>query len=375
MSNHRGSEPQQSDAIWDAKSVLSIVNPDRGTITCVGYAPSKGRRCQNPISQANRTAITAILTNLSSQYPSVRGMRTDLEEVAEMGLCRRYHQYQADDMVERWSGSIKRERRYLRNNGIDPPQRSQQPNRVESQSTTERSFRTPSSTANISRRHNGRSARSDPAPILITVHPTSALLQPAPTELVELADQIRSVLARHGDDIPANIRREIRRLCNAAERLPSPELSSNESRFSASSIGSAASSDSEGTSTSISSSGEMRSTSSEFTPSDSPSSISTSVSLSAVSESTHSDRSSSNRSRSLESLCHIRHVSRRPLAENCVICTDACDATRLATLVWCKAVCGQSLHRECFETWRQMCSESGRRLRCPIWYVPLVSFC
>jgi hypothetical protein len=349
MPNRRASGSHQTDTIWDAKTVLSIVNLARGTITCVGYAPSRGRRCQNPISEANRTAIIAVLNDLATEYPSTRRMRADLWKIAEMGLCKRNHQNQVDNVVEKWSDSLRHEKQRLRNSGINPPQeRSRQPSGVENHTSNRGSTfsnHTPSSQASS---HNH----------------------------VELANQIRGLLVRRRSDIPSSIRREIERICSAAERSPSPPLVSSESPDSESWRDSAASSDSEETTANDSSSEETESRASASTLSSARSSTSLSSSsnfvpsLSTASSSTFVDQSSSNRP---ERRCRLRHVRRRPLAENCAICTDACDTTRPTTLVWCKTECGRSVHRECFETWQATCLALRRRVRCPIWYV-LFSF-
>ena len=36
-------------------------------------------------------------------------------------------------------------------------------------------------------------------------------------------------------------------------------------------------------------------------------------------------------------------------------------------LVWCKAACGNNMHKDCFDKWRK---SSGGGVRCVYWYVP-----
>lgn len=33
-------------------------------------------------------------------------------------------------------------------------------------------------------------------------------------------------------------------------------------------------------------------------------------------------------------------------------------------LVWCKDGCGQSVHKDCFETWKKECEDRGRAATC-----------
>lgn len=40
--------------------------------------------------------------------------------------------------------------------------------------------------------------------------------------------------------------------------------------------------------------------------------------------------------------------------DDCPICYESFADTKAEPLVWCKASCGKSLHRDCFEKWRKM---------------------
>jgi hypothetical protein len=133
MRTPRRSGSQRGDIFWDAMSVLSIVNPDRTTITCVGYAPTCRRRCRIRVSMVG---IENTLNKLSTQYPSRRRMEADLRRVAKGLLCGQYHQNQVDDVVETWLDLVDCEKRRLRDQEIDPPQRSTQPSRVQSDDST-----------------------------------------------------------------------------------------------------------------------------------------------------------------------------------------------------------------------------------------------
>jgi hypothetical protein len=268
MQTPQRSGTQTEDVFWDAMSVLSIVNPDRNTITCVGYAPTRKRRCRIRVSLVG---IEKTLNKLSTQYPSRRRMEADLRGVAKGLLCRRYHQDQVDGVVETWLDLVDCEKRRLRDQGIDPPQRSTQPSRVQSDDST------------------------------VTV------------------DQVLDFF--RNDMIPADTLREVLRRCETildSERRPSPNTSSGSS-----------------TRTPIPSQAHAtRTADAPCTP---------------------------------RPAC-VNHARRRPPTESCCICTDPCGTD---ALVWCRASCGNNVHRACFRTWRQTCEESSQPLRCVYWYVLL----
>ena len=96
----------QKQASWDAVETLNIINPDRGCLTCVGFAPSQGRRCRNPIAQHNRTFAFKILNKISNEAPDGSALVADLRKIAATSLCLRYHQGQVDSVVAEWQSKI-----------------------------------------------------------------------------------------------------------------------------------------------------------------------------------------------------------------------------------------------------------------------------
>lgn len=92
---------------WDASGILKI-DPDTPGFTCVGYAPSKGRRCHNPIAAANRQEASKLLAKLSKLDPSSSRIGSILESLAPRLLCKRYHQNQADSISEKWNDRLER---------------------------------------------------------------------------------------------------------------------------------------------------------------------------------------------------------------------------------------------------------------------------
>jgi hypothetical protein len=100
--------------LWNPAELFAIVNPDRGHQTCLGWAPSKGRRCQIPIAAQNRETAKRILNQLALQRPSAMRMEVSLRQVASVCLCRRYHQDQVEEIITQWLQLVKRERRRCR---------------------------------------------------------------------------------------------------------------------------------------------------------------------------------------------------------------------------------------------------------------------
>ena len=91
---------------WDAEDILGINNPARGHWTCVGYAKSKGRRCQIEANQHNRAAAAVLLRSLARGSHTEQELRDILHEIAERLLCQRFHQDQADYVATRWHALI-----------------------------------------------------------------------------------------------------------------------------------------------------------------------------------------------------------------------------------------------------------------------------
>ncbi|KAF1978959.1 hypothetical protein BU23DRAFT_549649 [Bimuria novae-zelandiae CBS 107.79] len=96
--------PSRRLPLWDAPAVLKLTTTHR----CAGWAPSRGRACANPIALHNQTTADALLKALSRKEPDAIDLEEDLYQLARLVLCRRWHQNQADNMVEKWSARIER---------------------------------------------------------------------------------------------------------------------------------------------------------------------------------------------------------------------------------------------------------------------------
>jgi hypothetical protein len=89
-------------ASWDPIAVLSLMNPDKLAITCVGHAPSCRRRCRNAIAADKIQAAKAVMRDLVRPGVSDDEVKNLLFELAEYTLCRRYHQNQAAVVSDGW---------------------------------------------------------------------------------------------------------------------------------------------------------------------------------------------------------------------------------------------------------------------------------
>lgn len=89
-------------------SLAEIINlkPQQET-WCVGYAPSKGRRCHNPTNAQGRRSAMQILEKATSNLRAGICIRIQLHELAPNVLCRHYHQPQAPELVSCWEKKVK----------------------------------------------------------------------------------------------------------------------------------------------------------------------------------------------------------------------------------------------------------------------------
>lgn len=105
---------QPGPRLWDSISTLHIINQDCGNVTCLGSSYTRhGRRCRcrcrcRP-SQSSQAAAQSILANLATRPPLFANIREELEEIAMLLLCRRWHQSQRSDVIRRWRATLAEE--------------------------------------------------------------------------------------------------------------------------------------------------------------------------------------------------------------------------------------------------------------------------
>jgi hypothetical protein len=91
----------ESKKLWNPEKELEMVNPDRGYMTCPGYAPSQGRRCRNRINMNSLGFITDIFNKIETIRPDSSVVVPQLRTILELGLCH-YHPNQAGTILARW---------------------------------------------------------------------------------------------------------------------------------------------------------------------------------------------------------------------------------------------------------------------------------
>lgn len=289
MSFHSSTNGLHGPALWDPVAALQLVNPDREKITCVGYAPTQGRRCRNPIAAHNVSAAKETLSNLSRRIPHDGLMEAELHNVASRLLCVRYHQGQWKGVVERtWKPCVRRELEYYLAERARPapvlreaaPGQASNESRSSSVMTVWPSSRqstsgavTPLTTiAQGSRTQPPQATVTTPAPNEYTL-PGVLSAQPAPRELTLQAVTIPD---DHGvlDD-------------NPVQEDVIPEQAAG-----------------------------------------------TGIEPPAV-------------------VCTAEHVARRSTEDNCVICQRSLAFEPLENIVWCKGQCGKNLHVACWQQWSE----------------------
>ncbi|KAI1492467.1 hypothetical protein F5X96DRAFT_626449 [Biscogniauxia mediterranea] len=87
---------------WDPETVLGLTNPSNDSITCVGYAASRGRRCQNRIAAASVRCARSVIDKLALENAYKAAASPQLEVAASLLLCKRFHSSQTPDVTESW---------------------------------------------------------------------------------------------------------------------------------------------------------------------------------------------------------------------------------------------------------------------------------
>ncbi|KAI1502703.1 hypothetical protein F5X99DRAFT_149683 [Biscogniauxia marginata] len=91
---------------WDPETVLELTNPLKGCVTCIGYAPSRGRRCQNRIAANSISYALSIVNKLALKNAYKAAASPQLESAVTCLLCTRFHKNQATDVVKGWRSKL-----------------------------------------------------------------------------------------------------------------------------------------------------------------------------------------------------------------------------------------------------------------------------
>lgn len=301
---------------WNPRDLLHC-DPSGG-FTCVGMT-LKGSRCRNPVNASDCCQASRLLDRLSQRGPRTVRL-AELETLAELTLCIRWHRYHpVHGQVEKMS------RKWLRTIQNEYPERI-----IRDPSPRPRTRTVSVETISVSAAHSRSTAVRRPAVALITPPPSplpsrrrSASPSPTgsrpqtPAPAVDSANQT-SVPSPPSTPAPRSVEPTRTRATSSVEPLPSPSR----------------------------------------TPSPTP----------AVQPRNTTQEDIPSAPQPAEAEHH--HPRRRPITEPCPVCTSEICCEDDA--VWCRAQCGQSIHRGCFASWRREClggEEQGRRARvtCVYW--------
>jgi len=91
-----------------APTLQIILTQDSGSSSfcCLGFAHSKGLTCCNPVPQRDRIAATSLSGTIPTLVQDPSLLRPAVRKLAKLCLCKKNHQYQADEVMERWMGII-----------------------------------------------------------------------------------------------------------------------------------------------------------------------------------------------------------------------------------------------------------------------------
>lgn len=298
-------------AIWDPQMLFDAF-PDSHSFTCIGTT-KKGARCrQFMFSSADRSEASRILETISFLRPKSRRVYDVLPDLAYLMLCPRWHRKpgysQETKMVQKWQTMIEdycastTRTRTTRTSGPSSRITRSSSDHAHTMSTSLPSPPTLNEHSELSvprRSTNSPSRRTG-----LSTPPASPRRSPVPSISTE-PDIPTSNPSLDLATPPTTPARQ-----NNTSTVPSPRANAQSSR-----------SRRQNSATSAESPESTTPTPSVPVPSPCPSSK-------------HSAR-------------------RKPITENCGICYESICCPEDA--VWCRAQCGQNVHRTCFGKWRKHC--------------------
>lgn len=75
-----------------------------------------------------------------------------------------------------------------------------------------------------------------------------------------------------------------------------------------------------------------------------------------------------------QSNCDVVHVARKGMEVSCPVCREEMKGSGEGTS-WCKDGCGQSVHKECMDTWKVYCVTNGKVVSCTMCRAAWTSEC
>jgi hypothetical protein len=338
---------------WNPTDILQLCDGGR----CLGYAPSKGRRCRISIGYRDTRRCQTLIIEIAEQRPEPCLLKPMLESLAFHGLCERFHRYQVDDMVRKWSRIIL--------SAYPPIPLDLIQNDISS----------------------AISSTSSPPISLVSISRQSTSTLTASS--VSLPDRSEvEVLQSTIEAMQETIRTAQRRLEVLQYAPPAASVTPSMSRVSTSDISTVHLSRSSTTQSIINS---LLPTNTTRAPSGSAPTSTPETGIEALQSST-TLRASPQTASSLTAFatgqpitqpfarprtCGRSHVRRLPLDEECPICYDntlisECNSSEV---IWCRSGCGRSVHASCFDNWRTQCTEQEQSLTCVLCRTPWTEAC
>ena len=315
---------------WNPSELFSI-----GPIgKCIGFAPSKGRRCRIVIAGSNADTAESLLMEMAKLGVLSAEVDELLEPLASLLLCRRWHQDQVDGIVERWEEKLRSLRVKTAARLLDlalsvpvaaPPAIRPLPRREVQTSSTTLLRRQPRASPAI-RLHDHLDSESV-VPTQTHRHDTertASLPTTSTTSTTRLVEEDVHTPDRSVYRQGIIAARLAPRAIQARRQAQEPELPISPSPT----LG-------------MANNDPPRAERAPSSPPQSP--------LFRPAEPTEAEP--------LE-------PGRKTIEGECSICQD--DLCVEDRLVWCKAQCGQNFHQECMQTWHEV---STQRRSCPYWLV------
>lgn len=416
----------QNEVYRALHDILEPINkdPQVNRFSCVGYAPSKGRRCMNPVAAHNRAIFADTLYELAgSDLEDSPARIQSLEKLAATGLCVSLHRPQAAEVASRWNRRISS---WLRIQSTAATVQAQSPqvsersrSRTPARTTPPLQLVTPTTIRRVSSPTNTTvpsplstpAAQMSPPPTPQVPSPTTVQRQthsPRSEEVIEtiertsglgstrstriqpvLAEPARASTTTQSDAGGTPASTTTPRRVGESETSERPELATRVSDF------------------------ETRMPTTEFTfsvrrhlvpvsrvraaPGSSriftreiPTPVAATVEVGSSSPTQVTEPAVSSAPVQVGTTpssppatsaaapqaantagCTQQHARRKPIDDECPVCQEPLASSSRADIVWCKAQCGTNLHRACWAEWER----SSRALRgeerpsCVYWYV------
>jgi hypothetical protein len=402
----RSSIARTSGRRWYPEDVLKLCLDGR----CVGLAPSKRRKCRMPIFPYNMQEFSTSLARLAEQQPNPELLQRTLQSLAKYGLCVQFHQYQANEMVEKWKGWINAAFPVdvNRMDGRRPAARMRSDRALTDyvDTTSEWTRQRPGSSDGVTFTVHNVAHPLDPVSVIAPSNPEPPTLRQT---LDKILEALRDAERRLSDDSyqQAAVLSVPQSVSHVSTSSP-PSLASSRPTSTASGltarrvvavVSPIAIHESVSSRTPLTgSTPSSRSLSSALSPANAPHNAPASaenarstrrsvnpavlavetgttqgtgqLSSAASPPNTQqvSPRSTPPASPTYTPRCTRSHARRLPFDDECPICYEGdvlstCDRSEL---VWCRSGCGRTMHEACLEGWRKQCVIDKNDFACPV---------